>query len=152
MTVEPLLIKATEEIFSSCVAISVSAGLPFQRDVSFSDEFLVGMIELSGQFEGHLAILMDATTATHVTSDFLFIEEDEVEEESLRDTLGELVNILAGQLKASFDPQGTRIHLSLPRIASGASLVAQADAVTIPFYLDDGEFFVEARLKNLSAE
>ncbi|SHJ35592.1 Chemotaxis phosphatase CheX [Malonomonas rubra DSM 5091] len=144
------LIPATEDLFSSFVSLSASAGTPFQRaDVPEADG-LAGIVHFSGQTSGYVALCLPAETAALTTKLFLFLEAEHVENEQIDDAVGELTNILAGQVKSLVDPQGSNVNLSLPMICSKQDFTAVdlpgTERVTIPFYTDDGDFFVEVQL------
>lgn len=143
------IISATEDLFS-CVSMSASPGLPYLRTDEPANDSITGIIHLSGKAEGYAALHMSLETAKLIVRDFLFLEEEDIETEALVDAVCELVNILAGRIKAYIDPTGGHFKLSLPSICWGKQFAPtdlhDADKVTLPFYLDDGEFFVEIQL------
>lgn len=150
MNISETIIPATEELLSSFTALSASAGIPYHRDNIPDGEGVTGIVHLCGQSTGYVAIHLPQETATQVTKLFLFIDSEEIEAEQVSDAVRELANILAGQLKNSFDPQGSKIKLSLPMTCRGEDFIVAnlpgAEKITIPFYTDDGDFFVEVQL------
>jgi chemotaxis protein CheX len=146
---EQTLIAATQEIFSSMVMLGATPGTSYQR----SDEPLIdgisGTICLEGKFTGILAIHLPSQTALEVSGSFLDLELEEIDAD-VCDAIGELTNMLAGNLKAAIDPSGSEIQLSIPETVYGEEYSIQrlpgAANITIPFYLDNGDFLVELQL------
>jgi len=145
-----LLISATEEVFSSSVIQRIEPGSPYFRTEVPEGESITGVIYFSGNATGYAAINMSKETADLVAHDFLFGVDLQVTEEVIEDILGELANILAGRVKSYIDPPGSNLHLSAPEINHGNDFLPaslpDAKKVTIPFYFDDGGFWVEVQL------
>ncbi len=145
-----IIICSTEEVFSSSMVLDITPGLPYSRTEPTEGDSITGVIYFSGSATGYTRIHMSKDIADLVTRDFLFGEDLEVTEEVVHDTLRELANILAGRVKAYIDPPGSNLYLSLPELSLGndflPSSLSDAKRITIPFYLDDGEFWVEVQL------
>lgn len=96
---------------------------------------------------------MPSQTAIEVVGSFLYMEIEEIDDD-VRDAIGELANMLAGNLKAALDPAGSNIQLSVPSFVSGVEYaidrLAGADNIIVPFYLENGDFMVELQLQNES--
>lgn len=150
MSLVDTMIEATQEVFTSMVSLSASAGVPFERTSTDADS-LTGMVQFNGQWSGYTAINLPEATALLVTSSFLFMDADDITTEELKDSLGELANILAGSIKSFLDPGGSAIQLSVPMLLHGHEFTPErqpeSSQVSIPFYLDDGEFLVEVQLR-----
>ena len=150
MNMVETIIPATEDLFSSFVSLNASAGTPFQRTNVPESDGHTGIVHFSGQTSGYVALCLPAETAALTTKLFLFLEAEDVEDEQIKDAVGELTNILAGQVKSLVDPQGSHVKLSLPLICPKQDFIAVdlpgTERVTVPFYTDDGDFFVEVQL------
>jgi len=147
---EQTIIDATQDIFSSMVMLGTTPGPPFVRgDESFTDS-VSGTIGLEGKFHGLLAIHLPRQSALEVSGSFLDLELEEVDEDVL-DAIGELANMLAGNLKATLDPSGSELQLSIPATQYGEEYQVEripgATNISVPFYLDDGDFLIELQLK-----
>jgi chemotaxis protein CheX len=147
------IIDATQEIFSSMVMMGTTAGTPFERPDGPHNDGVSGVISLEGEYIGLMAIHLPRQSALDVSGSFLDLELEEIDED-VCDAVGELANMLAGNLKAALDPGGSDIQLSMPSTVYGDEYVVDrlpgALNITIPFYLDDGDFFVELQLQNKS--
>lgn len=85
-----------------------------------------------------------------ITSNFLGIEIDEINSD-VEDAVGELANMMGGDIKAYLSGTGRDIELSLPTTVAGSEYDFQpsrnAERLAIPFVCDAGEFSVELQLE-----
>lgn len=106
--------EVTESVWTSVLGLSVErgAGEEQQRE----DETLLACVQISGAFEG--AVLLESTSdlARRAAAILLGVEEQTASPEELRDTLGELTNIIGGNLKGLL-PEPSR--LSVPEVFQG---------------------------------
>ncbi|HEY5672096.1 MAG TPA: chemotaxis protein CheX [Malonomonas sp.] len=147
------LITATQEIFSSMIMLDVAAGEPFKRSKETLKNSVSGIIGLTGTSKALLSIHLPNTMAIDVTTAFLGMEVQEVDED-VRDAIGELANMLGGNLKTALDPAGSNVQLSMPSVVYGEEYaidsLADAITVTVPFDLDGKTFLVELQLRKES--
>ena len=143
------IIESTQEIFSSMIMLDVTPGEPYRRKNSKLSHCVSGIIGLAGNTKGLLAIHLPYTAALAITGAFLGMDVEEIDDD-VRDAIGELANMLGGNVKAALDPKGTEIQLSMPSCISGDeySIDCDADAeeITVPFELNGETFLVELQL------
>ena len=141
---------ATQEIFSSMIMLEVAAGEPYQRKDEQLRDSVSGIIGLAGKAKGMLAIHLPNPTALAVTTAFLGMEVEEIDDD-VRDAIGELANMLGGSLKAVLDPNGSSVQLSMPSAVHGAEYsidcLAEAESVSVPFSFADQTFTVELQMR-----
>jgi chemotaxis protein CheX len=144
-----IIIDSTQEIFSSMIMLEVTPGEPFNRKQSMLKDSISGIIGLAGNTKGLLAIHLPTKAALAVTTAFLGMDVDEIDED-VRDAIGELANMLGGNIKSALDPKGSEIQLSMPSSISGEEYsidcIADADEISVPFDLDGTTFLVELQL------
>ena len=70
-------------------------------------------VSISGTWSGHVVYSCSEVAARRATAAFLAMEADEVSEEDMSDVLGELANIVGGNVKAMLPPG---CLLSLPQV------------------------------------
>lgn len=149
MQLEQVIIDATEEIFSSMVMLGTTPGPAFVRSDAPLVDSVSGIIRLDGAYCGLLAIHLPTQSALEVSGSFLDLHLDEVGED-VCDAVGELANMLAGNVKAVLDPSGSGIQLSMPETIFGDEYIFERSSggtnICVPFYLDNGEFTVELQL------
>lgn len=70
-------------------------------------------VAITGSWNGHVVYASSRAAAQRAAAAFLAMELDEVSEEDISDTLGELANIVGGNVKAMLPPGA---QLSLPQV------------------------------------
>lgn len=147
------IIDTTQEIFSSMIMLDVSPGEPFKRSNEPLKDSISGIIGLAGKFKGLLGIHMPSQMALTVTTAFLGMDVEEIDED-VCDAIGELANMLGGNIKTALDPAGSNIQLSMPSAIYGdeyaIDCLTEAINVTVPFELDGVTFLVELQIREES--
>lgn len=144
---------ATKEIFETMIMLDITPGTPLPQPVRQFKASVSGVIGLAGSCKGMLSIHLPEPVAKAITSSFLGMEVDEINDD-VTDAIGELANMLAGNIKMVLDSAGKAVTLSIPSCIHGEEYsmdsVGDADWTAVPFRLDGGEFVVELQIKNNS--
>ncbi len=100
-----------------------------EMEVTFLDEIpkassdvvqLVGSVSFAGKAMGSINLRLGGDFARLVTAAMLGMDEDEIEgDEEIHDVIGELSNIVGGDLKSRLCDAGMTCELSIPTITSG---------------------------------
>ncbi len=151
MEIRDKIIETTQEIFSSMVMMDVSASEEPVTESSVHSESITGLIGLAGTYKGVLAIHMPNMVALAVTSSFLGMDVEEINAD-VEDAIGELANMLGGNVKTILSESGRDINLSLPSTISGREYNFQlaseaAERTVICFEAEAGRFHVELQLE-----
>ena len=150
MDISGKIIESTNEIFSSMVVMEVTVNGDVTNSMAPLTNSVTGVIGLAGTHKGVLAIHFPKSVAMAITGSFLGMDVEEMNED-VEDAVGELANMLGGNVKAILSDNGRDINLSLPSVISGESYDFQptrdVDRVVIPFHCDAGEFIVELELE-----
>jgi chemotaxis protein CheX len=96
-------------------------------------------VSITGAWAGHVVYASSTVAARKAAAAFLAVEPDEVSQEDLSDVLGELANIVGGNVKAML-PAGC--FLSLPQVVLApetATHYPSADRVSGLYGLWEGE-------------
>ncbi len=113
-------------------------------------ESISGVIGLAGTHKGVLAIHIPNKVAMAITSAFLGMDVDEMNED-VEDAVGELANMLGGNVKSILSENGRDISLSLPSTITGQDYdfqpTKEAERIIIPFRCDAGEFAIDLQLE-----
>ena len=109
MDFDAALAEITESVFQATLGFSIAPGPPFQA----LPAGLSGTVEISGAFEGSVVIESTAVFARMGAAIMFNRDEDQIAPEEMADTLGELANMIAGNLKALV---GGGCTLSLPLV------------------------------------
>lgn len=141
------IMSATQETFKSYMSIDVFAG-HVEKKVDPVDSDVVGIVGIAGDRVGYILFATEMGTARHIAREMLMM--DEPDDESIRDSIGELANNIAGSFKSKYHAQYGNVALGLPLIVSGklrpisdetvsgGSMNVQCKGVTIPFTSSDG--------------
>jgi len=146
----PKIVEATEEIFTGMVMMEISQKGEPLKELGTMKDSITGMVGLAGVHKGMVAIHIPNPLALAITTSFLGMDVEEVNED-VQDAIGEIANMLGGNVKTILSDKGKDIQLSLPSTISGEeySFTSQndVDQVIIPFTAPAGTFFVELELE-----
>ena len=147
--IQDKMIEATREIFSSMVMMDIAVNEVMEDHGPLNDT-ITGMIGLAGTHKGVLAIHLPYSLAMAITSSFLVMDVKEINED-VHDAVGEIANMLGGNVKTILSEKGRDIDLSLPSTISGSQYSFQSDKavdkVIIEFDTGNGTFMVEMDLE-----
>ncbi len=149
MEIEDKIIDATKEIFSSMVMMEIEVKEVMEDHGPLTDT-ITGLIGLAGTHKGVLGIHTPYHVAMAITSSFLGMDVDEINED-VHDAVGELANMLGGNVKSILSEKGRDIDLSLPSTIAGSQYNFQSDKqvekIIIRFDTGQGDFMVELDLE-----
>ncbi len=150
MDIREKIIESAIEIFTTMVMMDLSVSDEEMKDRGQLNNTITGLIGLAGTHKGVLALHIPNNVAFAITSNFLGMEIDEINE-AVEDAIGELANMLGGNVKTILSEKGRDIELSLPTTISGSQYDFQptkdSDKVVIPFLTEAGGFIVELLLE-----
>jgi flagellar motor switch protein FliN len=146
-TITSTLIETFDTMMSmtlEAVEESVATGLDESR--------MVGTIHFGGEVVGVMSFNLSKVFAQMVTSAMLGIEADKIKSNAeINDVIGELANIVAGNLKTEFLDVGLTCVISTPSITSGSDFkidpVDIASPVKFTFRQNDEYVLVELYAK-----
>ncbi len=108
------------ETFDTMMSMTVEA-VEEDAVTGLDDSRMVGTIHFGGEVVGVMHVNLSEAFARTVTSAMLGIEADQIKSnEEIDDVIGELVNIVAGNLKTEFLEAGLTCVISTPSITSGS--------------------------------
>ncbi len=149
MEIQNKMIEAAKEIFSSMVMMEITVKEIMEEHGPLNDT-ITGMIGLAGTHKGVLAVHLPYSVAMAITSSFLMMDVEEINED-VHDAVGEIANMLGGNVKTILSEKGRDIDLSLPSTISGSQYSFQSDKavdkVIIKFDTGNGTFMVEMDLE-----
>ena len=84
--------------------------------------------------------------AKFITGTFLGMDVDELNDD-VKDAIGEIANMVAGNLKVSYAKIGVNVELAIPTSIIGESFyvsgIADANRIYVPFKIADDRFWIE---------
>jgi chemotaxis protein CheX len=141
--VNPFL-KSTIETFKTMVNLAVTPGKPYLLKDGSDKADISGVITISGDINGIVAIAYPQSTAIKLSSKFLGEEIKELNS-SVADCIGEIANIITGFAKK--DLQSLRLSISLPKILReqkpSMDMPKEVPIMCVPFDSEIGNFVME---------
>lgn len=142
------IIGATTDIFSTMLMMDLEIGDPMEGAEGEILSNITAMLGLGGDIRGMLAVHCPATVAMAITAGFLGMDVDELNED-VKDAIGEIANMVAGNLKVAFAGYDMKIELAIPSSVVGESFrvagMVGARRVAVPFSMEGGQFLVELK-------
>ena len=135
-------VQVTSSVFKNMLCCDlVPDRAYFVEKEAFLQWDLSGVIALTGGVKGLVALSMKYPTAEKITT--MLLRSDSVSKADMTDAVGELVNIIAGNVKKSLEDM-FHIIISLPTVVSGkAHLIVIPDdrirLLCIPFAVFENE-------------
>lgn len=138
------IFNGTQDVFSTMLGVELERETCGGRSAIQSN--LTSMIGLGGGIRGVLAIHCPAAVARGITAGFLGMEVEELNED-VKDAIGEIANMVAGNLKVSYAAVGVDVELAIPTTIVGEkyriSGIAEAKRFIESMKTADGLFWVE---------
>lgn len=137
---ELMLIEAVDKFFSTMIGMPISftgskAGLSYDElegppppVLPSVSTVVVGMVGFIGTMNGVINLYMEESTAMKLTSAFLGMTSEEVEDEGsevMHDTLGEMTNMIVGTFKNNVSDKGFQCRMTLPSILRGTNFTIE---------------------------
>ncbi len=126
-------------VFRDFAGLEISAGLPYfiQRHEK-TDCDISSVIGLSGEAQGAVVLSMKSDLALMLAEILTSKKYTSIDDEDVLDAVGEIVNIISGNVKQSFEEM-FKLIISLPTIIVGSqhnsfwSNTIDVRAISIPF-------------------
>jgi flagellar motor switch protein FliN len=142
------------ETFDTMLSMQV-APADAAEDPDLDDDRIVGAVNFAGEVVGTLSFQISRPYSKMVTTAMLGMEADEdPDEETVRDVLGELTNIVTGNLKTGFVDAGLSCIISTPHITTGSDFKIDPLSIAPPlkyfFRHDTHDIIIELVVKEES--
>jgi len=141
---------ATQEVFDTMLSMELTE----HGNKEFTGASrVVGSVSLAGSVSGTVNIHVSDTFATQITANMLGMELAEVNsEEEVHDVIGELSNMIGGDLKSRLCDAGFTCELSIPSITSGKDFCIESKGWAVNeivyFQYQEHIALIEAFIKN----
>ena len=134
------VVQFTQEIWSLILGQTAK---PTDRRTPCDQDPYTSCVHITGAWRGAVMLMLPAAVAARATATMFSIDVGAITPTHLYDAIGELVNMVGGNLKALFKPP---CYLSLPMITSGRdvemNIVGGQCLAEVSFETDDGIFSV----------
>ncbi len=146
-------VTSIQNVFSTMFQLPVEIGEPSIKTDRAMTHDVSGIIGVSGSMVGTIVLSMPSETASSVVSLFTGMEM-ETDSADFADAVGEIVNMISGGAKASF--QRKDVSISCPSVVIGSGHIVSSQSgtpcVLIPCTTDCGEVVIEVSLREAVEE
>ncbi len=146
--VNPFL-QGTAHVLKTMAFIDPIAGKPFLKKDRVATGDVSGIIGLTGDAKGSLALSFTESCIFAILSNMLGETYTEINDEIL-DAVGELTNMISGDARKRLEAEGLIITAAIPTIISGKNHtikhIVNGPSIIIPFSTAHGSFVVDVCL------
>ncbi|MFI5840499.1 chemotaxis protein CheX [Catenuloplanes sp. NPDC051500] len=109
--------EIVEQVWSSYLdPDGIEPLFPVYDDVESLKTDIHASVSITGTWHGHVVVACNGSAAKNCSAAFLAMEVDEVSNDDMMDVLGELANIIGGNVKSMLPPG---CFVSLPTVVTG---------------------------------
>lgn len=135
-TIRQSIASTLIETFDAMMSMHLESIDPAE-DVKLDNNRMVGTIHFGGEVVGVMSFGLSEVFARAVTGAMLGIEIDEIHTlDEIKDVIGELANIVAGNLKTEFLDAGLTCVISTPSITVGSDFKIDPVDIAPPLHLN----------------
>jgi chemotaxis protein CheX len=117
---ECLVGSAVTELFSTMLCMEMRP-LPLPATLGNGEAQIAGAVGFIGRLSGVVYVYTDLAFARRITATLLGLAESEIEgEEMINDAIGEVANMLVGNLKSHLSDRGNPCVLTIPSVVRGS--------------------------------
>lgn len=136
--ISPIIISATNNVFSTMLSLPIEAGEPWvDCSTPTISDGVIALVGIAGKWHGSGRLAMTASFACKLAGGLLMAEYTSVGEEVL-DAVAEVSNMIIGNVKAALEDRLGALGLSVPTVIFGRSYQARSvgvsEWVVVPFH------------------
>ncbi len=139
-------IKAITDVLSTMAATIPKPGKPYLKDGALATGDVTGLVGMTGAKTGSISISFDKACAIAIVKNMLGDDIQDIMQD-VKDTVGEITNMVSGQARAGLSEMGISLQGSTPTVIMGdnhsVGHATNAPIMAIPFTTDAGKFTIE---------
>ena len=152
LTLAKPFIQATQHVLSTMAFVEAIPGTPFIKKGLTAPGDVSAIIGFTGDRNGTMALSFTKKCAIFILKNMLGDDIQDIVQD-IKETVGELTNMISGQSRANLSQMGINLQASIPTIILGDNHTIEhmrkCTIITTPFSTPNGEFFVEFSLEQL---
>ena len=118
--------SAVSDVFDTMLSMGVECVEGNQPDYR-NGSHIVGTVSFAGVVMGNLNLHVGEEFARQMAASMLDMETDEIDgDEEIHDVIGEICNMICGNLKSRFCDSGLTCELSIPSITTGQAFTIES--------------------------
>lgn len=131
---------STRDVFSTMLGLELTDGEPFiKEEAPAPTDGVLALIGLAGRWAGSGTFSCTAQTAMRLASQLLMQPYEAIDEEVL-DAVGEITNMVLGNVKTALEEELGPMGLSIPTVIYGRNFttrsIGRSKWTAVPFHLD----------------
>jgi chemotaxis protein CheX len=146
--VNPFL-EGTISVLKTMAFVEPTAGKPYLKKDCMARGDISGIIGLTGEAMGSLALSFSESCILRIVSNMLGEEINGINGD-IKDAVGEITNMVSGVARKHLEADGFNIIAAIPTVVSGKDHsilhVMGGPSIIIPFVIDAGPFVVDVCL------
>jgi chemotaxis protein CheX len=111
------ILEISQEIWESLLGMEIEASDAAGNAFADSKRTVTGFVNIGGAWEGTILLEVSDTLSQQFAAAMLGISPDEVSDQDVADALGELTNMVGGNIKSLLPAPS---NLSIPSVAEGS--------------------------------
>lgn len=143
------------EVLKKMTAISIVPGKPYAKKHDIAPGDVSGIIGITGDAVGSLAISFSQTCICSIVTSMLGEFYSEVTKEVV-DAVGEFTNMVSGAARSRLEKEGMILYSAIPTVVFGkdhtVKHILNTPSIVIPFMTPHGNFFVDVCLRATAKE
>jgi chemotaxis protein CheX len=148
--INPFL-SAAMNVLSTMTFTEATPRKPYLKEDSNPKGAVTGIINISGQAEGTLAITFSHECICHLVAN-MFGEKIDTINQDVKDAVGELTNMISGGARRQLAESGLPLQAGIPEVLSGPTHKVEhpleTPAIAVPFETPGGDFTIEVCLSD----
>lgn len=141
------IVKSTVDVFRTMLNMKVQAGDVRVERVQLRQAEVIGSLGVAGFLSGSISVFLTRALARRAAAAMLMLEADAVSDGELIDAIGELTNMIGGNIKTALFERTPLFDISIPSVYVGEDLrrrtVSDDLCFLVPFAVGGQEFSVE---------
>ncbi|MGR3311276.1 MAG: chemotaxis protein CheX [Candidatus Brocadiales bacterium] len=115
------IVEATKSVFNTMVSIDLDSGTSFYKDERPIGADIMALVSFAGEHNGTISIFCSAGISLKIASNMLGMPMKEINDD-VKDAVGEVVNMIAGNVKTGLAETFGEMSLTIPLVITGDSL------------------------------
>ncbi len=139
-------IESTLHVLETTASVDVKRKKAFVKKGQAAYGDISGVLKFAGDVNGSAAISFDKEAILSIVS-IMFGEEMKQLDDEIKDAVGEVINMVSGQVSMKFTQDGKQVKVELSEIIMGEGQVIvhayDLPVLSIPFNTGTGRFIIE---------
>jgi len=152
--INPFL-QGTVEVLKKMAFVEPRPGKVYIKNTSLAHGDVSGIIGITGDMIGSLAISFGESCICHLVGSMLGESFAEANQE-IFDGVGEITNMISGVARTYLEKEGLHVYAAIPSVVYGKNHtinhILKSPSIVIPFETDQGSFVVDVCIKRTGEE